>query len=83
MLRTESTAAGSAAGAESGSRPAYFTAAGWVEDCTVYDRYALRPGTTLVGPALIEERESTAVLGPGDRAEVDRYGNLLVDIEFD
>ena len=30
----------------------------------VYDRYALAPGTTFKGPAIVEERESTAVIGP-------------------
>ena len=30
-------------------------------------RYALEVGTTIEGPAVIEERESTCVLGPGDR----------------
>jgi N-methylhydantoinase A len=36
----------------------------------VYDRYALTPGTTLDGPAIVEERESTLVVPPGRRAEV-------------
>jgi N-methylhydantoinase A len=49
-------------------------------DCPVYDRYALRPGVTVAGPAIVEERESTCVLGPRDRARVDEFGNLVVDI---
>ncbi len=36
----------------------------------VYDRYALRPGTRFDGPAVIEESESTFVIGPGGRAQV-------------
>jgi N-methylhydantoinase A/oxoprolinase/acetone carboxylase beta subunit len=62
-------------------RHAYFPrpAPGYV-DCPVYDRYRLGPGTVLVGPAIIEEREATIVLWPGDEARVDGYHNLLVSL---
>lgn len=36
----------------------------------VFDRYLLRPGTAIVGPALVEEPESTLVIPPGGRATV-------------
>jgi N-methylhydantoinase A len=52
---------------------------GYVE-CPVYDRYRLAPGATLVGPAIVEEREATIVLWPDDRARVDEYRNLLVTL---
>jgi len=42
----------------------------------VYDRYALRPGASLDGAAIVEERESTTVVGPGARVEVDAARNL-------
>jgi N-methylhydantoinase A len=46
----------------------------------VYDRYELVCGTTLQGPAIIEERESTVVVnGPGNIL-VDEYRNLIVDL---
>jgi len=44
----------------------------------VYDRYGLAPGATLDGPAIIEERESTTVIGPEARIEVDSARNLSV-----
>ena len=47
----------------------------------VYNRYQLAANTVISGPALIEERESTVVIGPGDRAQVDRYGNLVAERE--
>jgi N-methylhydantoinase A/oxoprolinase/acetone carboxylase beta subunit len=50
-------------------------------DCPVYDRYALRPGEAITGPAFIEEREATFVIGVGDRVTVDSHGNLLAEIE--
>jgi N-methylhydantoinase A len=46
----------------------------------VYDRYALTPGTTVKGPALIEERESTCVIGSGQAATVDAHYNLVADL---
>ena len=44
----------------------------------VYDRYQLGPGTQLTGPAIVEERESTVVIGPGASATVDDFRNLRV-----
>jgi N-methylhydantoinase A/oxoprolinase/acetone carboxylase beta subunit len=58
---------------------ARFAVGGW-HITPVYDRYGLRAGMVVRGPAIIEERESTAVLPPGDCARVDRYGNLLVEV---
>ena len=34
----------------------------------------------MTGPAVIEERETTVILLPGDRAAVDRHGNLIIDV---
>ena len=59
-----------------GTRQVYFPETGFT-DCAVYDRYALRAGDTLEGPAVIEERESTTVIGPGGAVAVDHYLNLI------
>jgi 5-oxoprolinase (ATP-hydrolysing) len=61
-----------------GTRAAYF-GDGYV-DCPVYDRYALAPGSTITGPAIVEEREATTILGPGDTARVDETGTLRIAI---
>jgi len=63
-----------------GQRPAYFLGSGGFIDCAVYDRYRLKAGHRINGPAIVEERESTAVLGPNDVAEVDGFLNLIIDI---
>jgi N-methylhydantoinase A len=47
----------------------------------VYDRYALRPGMEFAGPALVEERESTCVIGPATRVTVDEHLNLVLELE--
>ena len=57
---------------------AYFAEAGGFVETPVYDRYALRPGAGFAGPAIVEERESTAVVGPGGRCRVDDGLALIV-----
>jgi len=61
-----------------GSRPVYFT--GGFRDTPVYDRYALRAGDGIDGPAIIEEREATTVVPPGDRLAIDDGLNLRITI---
>ncbi len=63
--------------ARKGTRRAYFGEHGWI-DTPVYDRYALRSGARVRGPAIIEERESTAILPPNSRAQVDAHLNLII-----
>src|SRR2546427_268932 len=63
-----------------GVRRVYFPESGGFIDCPVYDRYRLGVGAALAGPAVIEERETTAVLLPGDHATVDAHGNLIIDV---
>jgi N-methylhydantoinase A/oxoprolinase/acetone carboxylase beta subunit len=63
-----------------GRRAAYDADAGRFATVPVYDHYALEPGTRLAGPAIVEQRESTAVLGSGDRLVVDAGRNLLVTL---
>jgi N-methylhydantoinase A len=74
-------AAGEAETSLKGSRPAHFPEAGGFVDCAVYDRYSLRPGTRIEGPAIVEERESTAVIGPLAFALVDAEHNLVMTIK--
>jgi N-methylhydantoinase A len=62
-----------------GSRPVYFQETGFA-DCQVYDRYALRRGDSFTGPAVIEERESTTVVGPGATIRVDTHLNLICEL---
>jgi 5-oxoprolinase (ATP-hydrolysing) len=69
---------GDAGGKVKGERRAWF-ADGW-SDAKVYDRYALRSGDRIEGPAIIEEREATTVVAPGDSVEIDDVLNLLVNV---
>jgi N-methylhydantoinase A len=67
-------------GARKGIRDVYLPEAGEFVSCPVYDRYSLGAGVRFRGPAIVEERESTAVIGPGGVAEVDVYNNLHVTV---
>ena len=61
-----------------GSRPVYFDAAhGWL-DTPVYRRVDLPAGSSIAGPAIINEMSATSLILPGQSADVDRWGNLIV-----
>ncbi|HSE85334.1 MAG TPA: hydantoinase/oxoprolinase family protein [Candidatus Binatia bacterium] len=62
-----------------GSRRAYFPECGGFVDTAVYDRYALKPGMEFDGPAIVEERESTLIVGARGRARVDERLNVIVE----
>jgi N-methylhydantoinase A len=63
-----------------GERLAFFLE--WQEHrlVPVYDRYTLPVGATFSGPAIIEERESTVIVGPGARVNVDASRNVCVEM---
>jgi N-methylhydantoinase A len=46
----------------------------------VLSRGALHAGDVLDGPAVIEEEGSTTLVEDGDRATVDRYGHLVIEV---
>ena len=37
-------------------------------------------GEEFHGPAVVEEAESTAVIGPGGRFHISKAGNLIIDL---
>ena len=66
--------------ARKGSRRAYFPELEGYHDTAVYDRYGLMPGSSLGGPAIVEERESTVIIGPDARFRIDEQRNLIVEL---
>ena len=64
-----------------GQRKAYSQIAGDFIDYTIYDRYKLSKDAKFNGPAIIEERESTVVVGEDASVAVDEYGFLCLDLE--
>ena len=64
--------------ARKGKREIYLPEKDGFAAVPVYDRYRLDPGAAFDGPAVVEERESTVIVGPDSRAEVDEWRNLIV-----
>jgi N-methylhydantoinase A len=67
-------------GARKGTRRAYFPECGGYVDTAVFDRYALQPAMTFKGPAIVEEKESTLIIGAAGRAVVDDSLNVIVEL---
>ncbi len=63
------------------SREVVFDGRAW--PTTVLTRDNLPPGTTLAGPAVVEEATATTVVPPGCSLSVDRYGSLLITTRKD
>lgn len=59
-----------------GKRPVFFPEFKGYVDCKVYDRSNLFYGASFHGPAIVEERESTTVIGPDAEVVVDEFLNL-------
>lgn len=83
-VATDAGAETEADSARKGERPAFFVTeaapGGEYVPTPVFDRYRLGPGAALRGPAIIEERESTAVIGPGGRVEVNHRLDLIATV---
>ena len=73
-------AAANAGETRKGSRPAYFPEENAFVDTPVYDRYKMKPRMHFSGPAIVEERESTVVIGPDAKCHIDEQYNLIVEI---
>jgi N-methylhydantoinase A len=79
-LKAEGPESGTAEEALKGQRRVYHPEWREYRETPVYDRYKLAPGATFVGPAIVEERESTVVIGPNAQVAVDELRNLRVDL---
>ena len=49
-------------------------------DTPIYDRAKLGAGAIINGPAIIEQLDSTTVILPGQKAEIERYGNIIIEV---
>jgi N-methylhydantoinase A len=62
-----------------GRRPVHYDDLG-LHESPIYERGCLGAGAAVEGPAVIEEPAASTVLFPGDRAEVDEHGNLVISV---
>jgi N-methylhydantoinase A len=60
----------------------YFEEAGRFVDTPVYDRSTLVEGQALRGPAVVEQEDTTTVVYPGQRADVDAWDNLVLQSDL-
>jgi N-methylhydantoinase A len=67
---------GSARGRPS-RRRVFFASTGW-RICPCVERDQLGAGAVVTGPAIVEQLDATTVIPPGQRATVDRAGNLVI-----
>ncbi len=61
-------------------REAYFPEKGGMIRTPAYERAQLRVGQRLEGPAIVQDPETTIVVPPGARAELDRFANIVIDV---
>ena len=71
------------AASDDGERQAYFEEAGGFVPCRVVNRFRLAPGDEVAGPAIIEERDSTTVVLPGDNARISPRGHLIITVSLE
>jgi len=64
-----------------GSRPVHFESSGSAVDTPLYVRADLAAGTKLDGPVVVDQLDSTTVVPPGWRAEVDEWLNIRMHRE--
>ena len=62
-------------------RPVVFDDAEHPVETRILWRPHLLAGAEIAGPALIEEPNSTTLIPPGDRAVIDRYGNVVITLK--
>lgn len=63
-----------------GERDVCFDSAQGMVPCPVYDRSLLAPSHRFDGPAIVDQLDSTTVVYPGQRALVDDYLNIIIDV---
>jgi N-methylhydantoinase A len=78
QIRYSAKRAGGTRSALKGRRKAYFPEEGRFVETPVYERYDLTPGGDFPGPAIIEERECTTIVGFRSRFSVDGRLNLII-----
>jgi len=78
MIRVMDEGGAARTGLPSGHRLVHFDDG--AQQCPVYQRTALVPGQTIIGPAVIEELVSTTIVHPGDTATLHAAGPIIIEI---
>jgi N-methylhydantoinase A/oxoprolinase/acetone carboxylase beta subunit len=76
-VRPPAAAAGALTDAAVGARRAWFAPSGFVST-PIFDRARLPVGERVIGPAIVEQPDTTTVIPPGSAALVEASGNLRI-----
>lgn len=71
---------GASNAASVGDRDAYCPVAGGFVTHAIYERGDLTPGFSCQGPAIVQENESTTIIGSDGSLSVDAQGSLLIEL---
>ena len=69
-----------ASAARKGERKVDYALEG-VHPAAIYDGEKLEPGMAFTGPAIIEDPGTTIVIHPGNRVEIDGFGNIHIHLK--
>jgi N-methylhydantoinase A len=62
-------------------RDVFFLSRGGFVDTPIYDGQKIKPGHLIVGPAIVEEPDTTIVVYPNQEAMADHYGTYVIEIQ--
>ena len=62
-----------------GQREVWLPEAGGFVSCPIYDRDRLDAGNRIVGPAIVEQMDTTTIILPGMTARVEPYLNMILE----
>ncbi|WP_269409446.1 hydantoinase/oxoprolinase family protein [Lentibacillus daqui] len=63
-------------------RNVYFRDQGWIE-IPIHSRNLLDPSHVVMGPAIIEESTSSTLILDNQKAEIDAFGNIIIEVEVE
>ncbi|UDF32339.1 UNVERIFIED_ORG: hydantoinase/oxoprolinase family protein (plasmid) [Roseateles sp. XES5] len=69
-----------ASAARKGERKVDYALEG-IHPAAIYDGEKLEPGMAFIGPAIIEDPGTTIVIHPGNRVEIDGFGNIHINLK--
>ena len=79
QMKEQGLGDGDASPALKGKREVDFALEG-VHVCDIYDGSKLTAGMEFDGPAIVEDPGTTVVMHPGNRARIDGYGNIHIEM---
>ncbi len=65
-------------GARTGARKVFFGKEHGALTTQIYDRGLFEPGHRIIGPAIVEQLDTTTVIHPEQEAGIDEYGNIII-----